>query len=138
MTIHGLAKASVLLLALTLTACNTTTLQNVNSASYGVASTAQQLSLSQYETAIIRAGAERGWVFRRVGPGHLEGTIDVRNKHSATVDIFFDTQEFSIVYKDSDNLKYDAAARTIHRNYNSWVSNLERDIRREVQLERVA
>ncbi len=138
MTISRFAKLLTLLLTVTLAACTTAALQNVNSAKYGVSATDSQRTLSQYETAIIRAGADRGWVFQRIAPGHLEGTIDVRDRHRATVDIYFDTEEFSIIYKDSDNLNYDAAGNTIHRNYNNWVNNLEQDIVREVQLDRVS
>ncbi|MEM6942338.1 MAG: hypothetical protein AAF416_04525 [Pseudomonadota bacterium] len=94
---------------------------------------AQQPTLSEYERAIIRAGSNRGWTFSRLETGHLEGRILVRGKHTAVVDVFFDDETFSILYKDSSNLEYNEAAATIHPNYNSWVRNLEQDIQAEVQ-----
>lgn len=112
-------------------------IENVQEAPYGIsASGSKQLSRSDYEAAIIRAGAGRGWVFERVAPGHLVGTVVVRGKHTAVVDIYYDAEDFSIVYKDSENLNYNPEKHTIHPNYNSWVSLLEQDIRKEVQIAR--
>jgi len=131
---------ATLLGAAVLTGCNTAQVMEVRNAPYGASSVAapKRLALDDYERAIIRAGAERGWVMQRVAPGHLEASVDVRGKHTAVVDIFFSPDDFSIAYKDSRNLKYDAADDTIHRNYNSWVSLLEQEIQREVQVARAS
>jgi len=95
-------------------------------------SVTQPLTLEDYKRAIIRGGARRGWTFEETAPGHLVGKLNVRGKHFATVDVTFDTREFSISYKDSQNLKYDPATQQIHTNYNSWVSNLQNDIQSEI------
>lgn len=83
----------------------------------------------QVGDAIRRAGAGLGWIMRPVSPGKLEATLRLR-EHVAVVDIEYDTKTFSIRYKDSQNLNYDG--RTIHRNYNSWIRNLERAINAQV------
>jgi hypothetical protein len=62
-----------------------------------------------------------------IEPGHIIGTLLIRS-HTAIVDIYYTTTSFSIVYKDSTNLKYDANNKTIHHNYNNWIHNLERAI----------
>ncbi|MFV0475487.1 MAG: hypothetical protein ACK5MQ_14955 [Pikeienuella sp.] len=106
---------------------------NVNSAAYGATANARKPSLGQVESAIIRAGAKRGWSFTRIAPGQMEGTTVVRGKHRATVNLAYSREDFSITYKDSQNLEYDPATGKIHPNYNSWVSLLEQDIRAEIQ-----
>lgn len=130
---------AVIVAALALAGCRSATVETVRDEPYGIAgdATPASLSLAQYQSAIVRAGVKRGWVFQQVASGHLQGTIDVRGKHEASVDVFFDTQKFTILYKDSRNLDYDPAKGTIHPNYNSWVRNLENDIRSEVQAARI-
>ena len=91
-----------------------------------------RLTLEDYKNAIIRAGAKRGWSFEEQAPGHLIGDVAVRGKHFATVDVLFNTEEFSIKYRDSRNLNYDARRAEIHPNYNSWVTNLQKDIQAEI------
>jgi hypothetical protein len=59
------------------------------------------------------------------GPGLMRGMLNLRT-HQAVVDIPYDTQRFSIRYVSSSNLDYDGNA--IHRNYNSWVQNLQNAI----------
>ena len=125
-----------LLAVVALAGCRgTVPIQNVNNVSYGAAgyTATTPLTLEQYEQAIIRAGSMRGWVFERAGPGHLVGTNVVRGKHTAVVDITFNTETFSITYKDSNNLKYDSAKQKIHPNYNTWVDLLKVDIQTELQ-----
>jgi len=59
------------------------------------------------------------------GPGAIRGTLNLRT-HQAVVDIPHDTQRFGIRYVSSSNLDYDGTG--IHRNYNSWVQNLQNAI----------
>ncbi len=90
------------------------------------------LTTEDYKNAIIRGGAKRGWTFQEEEPGHLIGDVAVRNKHLATVDIYFDTESFSISYKSSQNLNYNAGRNEIHPNYNSWIQNLQGEIQAEI------
>ncbi|MEM7505719.1 MAG: hypothetical protein AAF415_03155 [Pseudomonadota bacterium] len=121
-------------MVLALAGCRATPLQNVVDASYGSTASARALSLEDYRKAILRAGAKRKWVFTDAGPGHLIGNVNVRGKHEATVDVYFDTEQFSIRHQSSRNLNYDAANQTIHPNFNTWLRNLESDIRAEIQI----
>jgi hypothetical protein len=108
---------------------------NISNASYGdsIYASTNVLSLDDYERAIVRAGSNRGWQFTRVAPGQLRGTVDVRGKHQASVDVTFTTQTYSINYAGSENLKYDAATNSIHPSYNSWVKLLDGEIQAEIQ-----
>ena len=126
---------AVLLLigAVAVTGCRAEPIYNPTDIAYAPAvTTTQSLSRADYKNAIIRAGTERGWTFQDAGPGHLVGNLAVRGKHFATVDVFYDTESFTINYRDSQNLDYDPATGAIHSNYNSWVTNLQQDIQAEV------
>lgn len=92
----------------------------------------QSLTLEQIERAIQLAGLNQGWVMKEVTPGHMVGTLEVRGKHRATVDIFFDTEQYTVQYKDSMNLRYVAPSQ-IHPNYNRWVATLVRYINDSIQ-----
>lgn len=96
-----------------------------------VQSNKPNLTMGDVQKAITRAGATLGWQMEDAGPGHMIGTLHLRN-HVAVVDITYDTKSYSIKYKDSTNLQYDASKGEIHKNYNGWVQNLENGIR--VQL----
>lgn len=86
------------------------------------------LDMKTIGTAIVDGCAVRNWVATEVGPGHMQCQLYLRT-HMAKVDIRYDTKAFSITYADSENLKYDKEKNRIHRNYNSWVQNLNGDIR---------
>ncbi len=113
-----------------LTGCRTTAIYNVKDSRL-VASTSKKLTMEDVQKAISRAGASLGWIIKPVSPGVLEGTLDVR-KHTAVVTISYDLEKYSILYKESINLKYDETDLSIHGNYNKWVKNLDKNIR--VQL----
>jgi hypothetical protein len=105
---------------------------NATDVAYSPIAAPSSLGRADYKNAIIRAGTDRGWTFQDAGPGHLIGNLAVRGKHFATVDVFYDTDSFTINYRDSRNLEYDPATRQIHPNYNSWVQNLQQEIQAEV------
>lgn len=84
----------------------------------------------QVKEAILRAGALRGWIITPDRDGHMVGNINVRNKHSAKIDISYDAGGFSIKYLDSTNLDFrkgDDGKDVIHKNYNRWINNLRQD-----------
>ena len=124
-----LAVVSVLALA----GCRAAPIYNANDVPFPTP-VQRALTMDDYRGAIIRAGTKRGWSFRDEGPGHLVGDVAVRAKHFATVDVTFDTEKFSITYRDSRNLNYDGSRGEIHPNYNSWVNNLQADIQSEIAL----
>ena len=120
--------AIALCAALVLSACTSQPIYNVNDAVVSTTS-GKSLTPGQVRSAIITAGTSLGWRVVDTGPGHLEGTLRLR-EHTAVVDIPYSASKFSIVFKRGENL--DVREGLIHRNYNGWVSNLERSIRAEL------
>ncbi|MFP4332887.1 MAG: hypothetical protein ACLFQJ_06260 [Campylobacterales bacterium] len=107
---------SVLLLA----GCRTATVQNVEHQNV-VAN--KKVTLDEVGDAVVRAGTGLGWVMKKKKPGHIVGSLFLRG-HVAVVDITYDTKEYSINYNRSENLKYNPEDKTIHKNYNGWIKNL--------------
>ncbi len=91
----------------------------------------QGLTQDKIVKAIKAGGAQRGWVIDEQGPGHLLATLNIRS-HTVRADIHYDSTSYSITYKDSVNMKFKKGR--IHGAYNKWVSNLEGDIQRALQL----
>ncbi len=90
-----------------------------------VTSSGKTPSEEQVRKAIFQALTGRGWTVRESQPQHLVAVLDIR-QHQAVVDINYSAKMFSITYKDSKVLRYDGT--NIHRNYNSWIKNIEEDI----------
>ena len=86
-------------------------------------------SENQVRAAIVSAGTSLGWRITEVGPGHLEGMLNLR-AHTAVVDIPYGTSGYGIKFKRAENLNL--GETTIHSNYNYWVLNLDRAIRTEL------
>jgi hypothetical protein len=89
------------------------------------------VNMQQVTTAIMRAGTRLGWQLQPQGQGRLRGRLALR-EHVAVVDIEHTTKSYSIKYRESTNL--DAKDGMIHRNYNGWVQNLDKNIRAELTL----
>lgn len=85
-------------------------------------------SMEDVQKAIIGAGAKLGWIMAVSKPGEILGTLNVRS-HTAMVTIPFSDKNYSILYKDSTNLKYNADKHTIHENYTGWIQRLDNEIR---------
>lgn len=109
-------------------------------------------SLGEVRGAIARGAAVHDWTISEVQPGELVASINVRNKHYASVMIKYSETAYSVTYRDSTNLEYGlsgtnaAPARRddfnsalpantpmIHPNYNRWVDTLIRDINLELR-----
>ena len=104
--------------------CRSSIVKNVHDAPMTFA-TENKPSIEQIKKAIIVAGSGLGWRIKSQSPGHLIGTINLR-EHNAIVDIKYTTENFSITYNSSTNLNYDGT--NIHSNYNGWIQNLEKAI----------
>ena len=115
---------AVAFLMLAVAGCRTATIYNVKDQPMSVPKDA---TMTQVENAIKRAGASLGWQMKQVAPGHIVATLPIRD-HIAVADVYYNTLDFSIDYKDSTNLRYDKADDTIHVNYNSWIKNLQNAI----------
>lgn len=113
-------------LLLVLAGCRANPIFNIENAPIVINS---KHSSNDIKKAIIRAGAGLGWNMKAKTSGHIVGTLFLR-KHVAIVDIKYSNKTYSITYKDSQNLDYDGA--NIHKNYNSWVQNLNRQIQAQL------
>ena len=112
-------------LAILLIACAGQPVNNIDNAPINVSS--PNYDLSDVTKAIQRAGTGLGWQMKEETPGHIVGKLYIRS-HVAIVDITYTLDEYSVNYKDSTNLKYNASNNTIHKNYNGWITNLTRAI----------
>jgi len=90
--------------------------------------TGKEVSLEHVTKAIVEAGAGLKWSMAVVKPGQIVGTLSIRS-HTAVVDIPYNTKTYSIIYRDSTNLKYNADKQTIHENYRGWIQNLDNAIK---------
>lgn len=88
-------------------------------------------SAKEVQTAILNACRARGWTPRLEG-STVVASILVRGKHYAEVAITYDAKKYSINYRDSRDLKYNAEKNTIHRNYNNWVARLSGTIQQNL------
>lgn len=122
--IKGLLVLSVLALA----ACAGQPVYNVTDAPV-VTVSGKALSMKEVQQAITRAGIQLGWQIAPEKPGQLTGRLALRT-HQAVVDIKHDTKTYSIAYRDSVDLG--AKDGMIHKNYNSWVQNLDKAIRAQL------
>lgn len=109
--------------------CRTAPVYNVTEQT--IVANTKNVEADKVKNAIIRAGATLGWQMKVVKPGQILGTLYLRD-HMAQVEVTYNTKSYSIIYKDSLNLKYDDASGTIHNNYNGWVQRLQRNI--DIQL----
>lgn len=101
----------VVLLSLTLaiiTGCRTSPVYNVQD--QHIAANINNHTEEDVKKAIVRAGGTLGWNMNADKPGHVLGTLYLR-KHIAIVDITYDINKYSITYKDSTNLNYEAAGQ---------------------------
>lgn len=98
-----------------------------------VISNKDSITLDDVRDAVTRAGAGLGWIMIEEEPGRVRGTLRLR-RHVAIVDVTYDTSSYNIQYVNSTNLNYREDNRTIHKNYNGWIQNLDTAIQREVAV----
>lgn len=82
--------------------------------------------------AVRKAFFDKNWEVREIGPGHLQGKHSKSGgdkTHVAVVDVRFDAKSVRIGYKDSQELNYNKESGVIHKTYNGWIKNLEKNIR---------
>ncbi len=120
----------MVLLSLTLVGCAGQQVMNVESEAVPI----NVKSKSDVKKAIVQAAASLGWRVQEQDENTLKAKIIVRNKHHVEVTIPYSKSEYSILYQSSQNLKYDAENNTIHKNYNSWINNLNNRIQNQFNL----
>jgi hypothetical protein len=119
---------AVLGVALLVAGCTTRPIVNVTDQPV-VTTAGKQVTADQVRNAIVKAGNSLGWVMTPVSPGLVNARLALRD-HLAVVDVRYTATTYSITYKDSTNLNYRDGQ--IHKNYNGWIENLDRDIRNEL------
>jgi len=85
-----------------------------------------QISEEKIKQVIVAALQKREWTVLRQSPQLVQAEITVRNQYYAAIDIRYTRNSYAITYRDSRDLGYKDGK--IHRNYNRWVSMLDRDI----------
>ncbi|PHM39834.1 lipoprotein [Xenorhabdus mauleonii] len=88
-------------------------------------------SLPSVKKAILEAGKKRKWVMTEVSPGVIDGFLKNRD-HDAQIRITYTNKNYVINYVGSHKLREKNG--TIHRNYNRWVNNLDKDIQLNLAL----
>jgi hypothetical protein len=88
----------------------------------------KRLTLEQVQKAIVDAGIKQTWIMTPIKPGEMLGEFNIQS-HQIHVLIPYTTQNYSILYKDSSNLRYDPVKRTIHVNYAKWIERLDNEIK---------
>ena len=103
--------------------------ENVAATTAGV----KPATADQIRQAFMVGGARRNWTFTEEGPNKLVGKLNVRT-HQIAVDIPISEGMYSVLYKDSVNMKFgmEDGKKVIHPQYNNWVSNLLGDMRAEL------
>ncbi|MDR1657001.1 MAG: hypothetical protein LBT47_05525 [Deltaproteobacteria bacterium] len=99
-----------------------------------VGSSGRNLSAASVKQAIIAGARTRGWVARELSPGVITATLAVR-AHTAEVEIPYNSTSYSIVYKNSNNLKYQPSTQTIHSQYNTWIVYLHQAIESQLAVQ---
>jgi len=80
---------------------------------------------AEVKSAILKAGAQRQWIMSEVKPGVIKARQQ-SHQHQAEVQITYTATGYNIKYDSSLNLK--ASGGKIHKTYNRWVRNLDKDI----------
>lgn len=109
-----------LFFALFLTSCAT----KIVPATYPVSS---GTSLKKVEAAITKAAIDRGWVKKAVNANTMELILNLR-EHQVVIDVKYDTNNYEMIYKSSQNMNYNPEHQTIHKKYSMWLGNLKRSI----------
>ena len=107
-----------------LVACRTAQIYNVYDAQIAY-NPKENITLDDIATAIREAAVRRHWIVREIEPGLIHATLNIR-AHTAEVEIKYNKQSYSIIYKNSTNLRYRNGR--IHPRYNTWIKNLRREI----------
>ena len=110
--------------------CRTVPIRNIENSPIITTSQADP-DMQKIGDAIIKAGASRGWRMKVEDTGVISGVLFIRT-HRAEVKIVYNNKSYSILYKDSENLKYNPEKSKIHHQYNNWVANLDNAIRKEL------
>ncbi|MDR1124089.1 MAG: hypothetical protein LBL61_05820 [Elusimicrobiota bacterium] len=106
---------------LVLTACHGRKIEDVSMPAAGKTD-------AQLKTAILAGCEDRGWICAEASQGLIEGSLQ-KGKYLSEVQIPYGNNGYKIVYKNSENLGYNAKKQQIHKAYSKWVIYLNKSIR---------
>jgi hypothetical protein len=90
------------------------------------------MSYSKVKQGIRKALFSRGWKMKEIKKGLIRATYTKSSKRTslkAVVNIHYNRKSVRINYYASEGFSYDKGAGTIATRFNSWVKNIEKDIR---------
>ncbi len=105
------------------TGCGGSKVYNVNHSN-----TLNMQKATTVEYAIRKASTRKGWSVQKNKEGVLTVSQNIKGNYLVVLNIIYDKNGYQITHKDSTNLDYDPDDDTIHKSYNKWVHNLERNI----------
>lgn len=73
-----------------------------------------------------RALAARGWQVTGKRDGAIDASLHVDPQTRADITIVYTATTYTFEYRGSEGLNYSRGR--IHRHYNNWINNLDRDI----------
>ena len=126
-------RAAVIACVLIVVAACTLPIRKVDSHDYGEGPSTGA-SMDQIKTTVESVATIRGWKLSNVQAGQFTGTrawggAD-SNKHNIVVDVVYNADTFSILYKDSKAMTYNGSS--IHHTYNDMVLELQEGIQEAV------
>jgi len=122
-----LTKISLLICALVIAGCTSQPIKTINS------QVPEGLTKAQVSEAIKEAGSISGWVITDSSESQLTGKLLYKGD-LVIVDIPYNQTTYSILYKTTSGLKYDAKERTVHRAYNKWTAILNEQIQKQLMI----
>ena len=112
-----------LIVAIIFAGCSGTAIRNIDNSNI-----VKVNSISKVEYAINKGATTKGWTVKKEKDGLFSVRQYIRGKYLVVLSVPYNANGYSINYKESTNLKYNQAENTIHKSYNKWVANLERNI----------
>ncbi len=88
----------------------------------------RRISIAEVEKSILTACQRRRFICMVVSPGLISGRYVHNASYLAEVTIPYSEQAYSIRYKDSVGMGYNAAKNKIKDDYNVWVKALSEHI----------
>lgn len=89
-----------------------------------------RISQGELERRIEVALTKRGWIVDKKRRGEMQAHI-ARGTASARINVGYSRDQVKINYVSSQNMNFASTPQgpTIHTRYNTWVKNIEKDLR---------
>ena len=85
----------------------------------------------EVEVAIMKGAAVKGWSVQKIDLSTIQAK-KIYKKQQLTVDIMFSSEDYTIYYRNSENMKYSAVTNTISNEYKDWIYDLDMAVQREL------